>query len=403
MLIIVDILFNTVKFNLKEISKNCNQVRNGERKLFMSINEKAKVKEKLYILVETFQKVLYEDDTIFLSNMKSNNLAGDDINKYQFWEWTQGVGLFGLWKFFESTGDQRYLDMLEKYYEERLAAGLPAKNINTCAPMLTLSYLAEYTSNSAYLTVCQEWADWIMTELPRTKEGGFQHITSDTLNEQELWDDTLVMTVLFLANYGRFMKNQEYIEEAKYQFLLHIKYLSDRKTGLWYHGWTFQGNHNFAEALWGRGNCWVTIAIPEFLSLIPCEMSIRRFLSEALKKQVEALESFQNASGMWHTLIDDSTSYEETSATCGFAYGILRAVHLGLISDSYRECAYKALTPVLDYITDDGVVNQVSYGTPMGRETKQFYKEIPIKSMPYGQALAILFLLEILKDDKNAS
>ena len=36
----------------------------------------------------------------------------------------------------------------------------------------------------------------------KNKEGGFQHITSDTLNDQEIWDDTLVMSVLFLANYG---------------------------------------------------------------------------------------------------------------------------------------------------------------------------------------------------------
>ena len=43
--------------------------------------------------------------------------------------------------------------------------------------------------------------------------------------------------------------------------MLHIKYLSDRKTGLWFHGWTFAGRYHFAGALWARGNSWVTIAI----------------------------------------------------------------------------------------------------------------------------------------------
>jgi unsaturated rhamnogalacturonyl hydrolase len=360
------------------------------------------VKNKLDLLVKNFTKVLYEDDTTFLSNMKSKNLAGDDIRKYQLWEWTQGIGLFGLWKYFEKTGEQKYLDMMLKYYTERLEQGLPAKNINTCAPMLPLSYLAEYTKKEEYFTVCGEWAEWIMKELPKTKEGGFQHITSDTLNHEEMWDDTLMMTVLFLANYGIIVNNQDYIEEAKYQFLLHIKYLSDRKTGLWFHGWTFDGNHNFAQALWGRGNCWITVAIPEFLKLIPCEYSVRRFLLEALKGQVEALQFYQEENGMWHTLIDDSTSYVETSATCGFAYGILRAVHLGLIDSSFKECAYKALPTVMEYIGEQGVVNQVSYGTAMGRTSKQFYKNIEIKSMPYGQALAILFLLELLQDQEPA-
>ena len=43
---------------------------------------------------------------------------------------------------------------------------------------------------------CKEWAQWVMDSLPKTKEGGFQHITSDTLNDGELWDDTLFMTAV---------------------------------------------------------------------------------------------------------------------------------------------------------------------------------------------------------------
>jgi unsaturated rhamnogalacturonyl hydrolase len=49
------------------------------------------------------------------------------------------------------------------------------------------------------------------------------------------------------------------VEEARRQFMLHIK--SGRSQDrLWFHGWTFAGRHNFADALWARGNCWVTIA-----------------------------------------------------------------------------------------------------------------------------------------------
>lgn len=357
---------------------------------------KAQIEKKLDLLFESFQKVLYEEDDGFLKGMQTRNLAGDDINKYRFWEWTQGVGLYGMWKMFEKTKEQKYLDILLKYYERQLGIGLPAKNVNTTAPMLTLAFVYEYTKNEVYGELCKEWAQWLMTDLPKTKEGGFQHLTSDTLNDQELWDDTLFMSVLFLAKCGVIFGNKEWVEEAKYQFLLHIKYLSDKKTGLWFHGWTFNGNHNFVEALWGRGNSWATAAIPELLGIIEVEPAVRRFLVEALHNQVESLKRFQDPSGMWHTLIDDPTSYVETSATCGFSYGILKAVHDGLIGKEYEELARKALTPVLANISDDGIVNQVSYGTAMGRETKQFYKEIEIKSMPYGQAMAILFLLEII-------
>ena len=93
----------------------------------------------------------------------------------------------------------------------------------------------------------------------------------------------------------------------------------------------------------GRGNCWFTIAVPEYLSIADVKGADRRFLTEALLGQIEALEKYQDESGMWHTLVDDPTSYVEASATCGFAYGILKAVRLGLIDEKYKAVGLKAL------------------------------------------------------------
>ncbi len=358
--------------------------------------QKAILEQKLEKLVEAFTPILYEDDDIFLAGMKDRNLAGDDIRRYQHWEWTQGVGLYGLWKLFARTGEQKYLDVLTKFFDAQLEIGFPALNVNTAAPFLTMSYVGEHLADERYLQPCREAASWIMTDFPRTKEGGFQHMTSDTLNDQELWDDTLFMTVLFLANMGRIEEKPEYIQEAQKQFLLHAKYLADPETGLWYHGWTFNGNHNFAAAFWGRGNCWITIAIPEFLQMVEVDEDVKLRLIQVLQNQVQSLGKYQDASGMWHTLIDDPTSYVESSATCGFGYGILKAVHTGLLDQQWVEVAYRALDPILGHISDSGVVNQVSYGTPMGRESKDFYKNIELRQMPYGQALAMLFLAECL-------
>ena len=353
------------------------------------------LRSKLACLVEAFCPILYEDDEIFLKNMKDRNLAGDDIRRYQHWEWTQGVGLYGLWKLYAATGEKRYMDILTRFFDQQLAIGFPALNVNTAAPFLTMALVGERLQAEKYLSPCRDSARWIMERFPRTEEGGFQHMTSDTLNEQELWDDTLFMTVLFLATMGRIEGNQAYLDEAQRQFLLHEKYLACPDNGLWYHGWTFKGRHNFAGAFWGRGNCWITIAIPEFLGMVDCAPAVRRMLTELLRAQVESLVKYQDESGMWHTVIDDRDSYVETSASCGFAYGILRGVHAGLLDKRYAEAAMKALDPILGYIADDGVVNQVSYGTPMGRESKDFYKKIPIQPMPYGQALAMLLLIEL--------
>lgn len=353
-----------------------------------------RVDEKIDSMVDAFSHILYETDDTFLKNMESHNLAGDDIARYKYWEWTQGVGLYGLWKLFSYEKNEKYLDTLKKYYDRQIAIGFPALNVNTAAPYLTMSFLAEYTREEKYLKPCMAAAEEIMESFPRTKEGGFQHRTSDSVNDQELWDDTLYMTVLFLANMGRILDNGEMKAEAEYQFLLHDKYLGDRATGLWYHGWSFKEKNNFAGAFWGRGNCWVTMAIPEFLAIQRCSAPVERMLTNALRAQIESLCRYQAGDGMWHTLVDDKDSYVEASATCGFAYGIMRAVEGGLVDKSCLETALKAAAPILGYISEDGVVNQVSYGTPMGRLSKDFYKEIELKPMPYGQALAILFLME---------
>lgn len=46
------------------------------------------------LYLNSFEKVLYEEDSQFMEGMKTRSLAGDDIRRYQFWEWTQGVGLY---------------------------------------------------------------------------------------------------------------------------------------------------------------------------------------------------------------------------------------------------------------------------------------------------------------------
>lgn len=344
--------------------------------------------------LQSFEKVLYEDDEQFLKGMQTNSLANDDLRKYEHWEWTQGVGLYGVWKLYDRTKDERYKNILARYYAKQFEIGLPSKNVNTVTPLLPLSYMLDELDVPAYRDTCREWAEWIYKDFPRTKEGGLQHITSDSVNEGELWDDTLFMTVLPLANVGRIFNRQDYIDEAVYQFLVHIKYLADKKTGLWYHGFCFDGCHNFAEAFWGRGNSWATIAIPTLFEIVDIPEQDHRFIANAFVRQVESVARYQDEGGMWHTLIDDPTSYLEASATAGFGCGILKGIKAGLLDESYRAVADRALAPLLDCIDDKGVVQQVSYGTPMGRESKDFYKQIPLHPMPYGQAMAILFLLE---------
>lgn len=326
-----------------------------------------------------------------------------DTKGWNDWEWTHGIGLYGLYKQYQLTDSQATLGIIEDWFAARFSAGGTTKNINTMAAMLTLACLYEdpTTRRRTYLPVLEAWAEWAMWELARTAYGGMQHVTYLAAHTEQLWDDTLMMTVLPLAKIGQVLGRPAYVEEAKRQFLLHAHYLSDVRTGLWFHGWTFaDGGHHFAGARWARGNAWVTMVIPEFVELLdlPAGDALRAHLLATLEAQCRALKRYQDASGMWRTLLDqtDEASYVEASATAGFAYGILKAVRLRYLGPEYAEVAVRAVRAVMARIDDRGELRDTSFGTAMG-DSLQFYKDIPRTSMPYGQAMAIMALGEFLR------
>ncbi len=311
------------------------------------------------------------------------------------WEWPQGVAVYAMFKVYQAGKDPAVLQQIKAWYAQHLQKGLPTRNINTTAPMLCMTLLYEETADEAYRPLIADWADWVMRGLPRTQEGGFQHITTHDENREQLWDDTLFMTVLFLYRAGKALCKPEYCKEAEYQFLLHIKYLHAQQNGLWYHGYCFLGRHHFGGAFWARGNSWFTAGAVDFAEWIE-DGPVKRLVLNTWKEQCAALVAHQDAdTGLWHTLIDHPDSYLETSASAAIAYGLLKGVRLGLLDESYAAQAQKAAAGVLGQVAADGTVQGVSYGTPMGHDL-DFYRTIPLCPTAYGQGLAFLMLTEMI-------
>ncbi|BAO05783.1 glycosyl hydrolase [Enterococcus mundtii QU 25] len=217
------------------------------------------IKEELFVQKEVVEgtidrlvenlTTINDDSGEFLLDF--DGLKVDD-KSWSIWNWPQGVGLYGIYKNYQLTKNPRAAEVVKEWFEARMQEGAPPKNVNTMAPILTMAYLYEETGDTRYLPYLKQWAEWVMNDMPRTEEDGLQHATYGPENKNQLWDDTLMMTVLPLAKIGKLLDRPEYLEEARYQFMIHIKYLMDKRTGLWYHGWTFEGNHNYAEAFWGR-------------------------------------------------------------------------------------------------------------------------------------------------------
>ena len=347
----------------------------------------------------------YENDRSVGKEEASRGIIARDFG-IEEWDWPQGVGLYGLLKLQRFYGDNRYLEFFDSWFENNLKKGLPSKNINTTAPYLVLAELLDDLKNPEYEKLCLDHAHWLMTGLPKTKEGGFQHVVTAIgdrdgilLNEGEMWIDTLFMAVLFLNKMGHRFQNQEWIGEALHQVLLHIKYLYDKHTGLFYHGWSFLLNNNFGGVFWCRGNSWFTYGILEFIESYEgtLDHGLLTYLTDTFKAQVNALIGLQAPSGLWHTVLTDPSSYEEVSGSGAIAGGILKGIKMGILDESYYDCADRAVKAVCKNIGEDGTVLNVSAGTGMGYD-EDHYKNITIRPMAYGQSLALISLVEALNE-----
>lgn len=377
------------------------------------------VHHKIRLLIENLVNIKDEYGR-FLLKLNDGRIIDTKSWDTDTWEWTHGIGLLGIWRYYELTQDPAVLKEVTSWFDKRLASGVSVeKNINTMSPFLTLANLYEMTQNELYLPVLEEWAEWAMNDLNRTEFRGMQHDTYLGPNTQQLWDDTLMMTVMPITKIGILLSRKHYLEEAKKQFLIHLKYLFDPTTGSFFHGWSFNGRHNFAGARWARGNSWLTIVLPDFIELLDGEASqsggwngtgysldldaIRSHLLDTFHAQIGFLIQCQDQqTGMWHTLLDhdDEGSYLEASATAGFAYGILKSLRLGLLAESLvtssETAAEKAIEATMRNIDIKGELQRTSFGTGMG-DSLDFYRKIPVTSMPYGQAMAIMALGEYLR------
>lgn len=366
------------------------------------------LENKLNLIVDKLKNLQRPESEAAIS--KSMDDGGKSVGLFprdfgmEPWDWPQGVGLYGMYNLYEVNNDKGNIEFIKSWYERHFKKGLPVRNINTTIPLLTLTYMLNELGGN-YGELCNDWADWVLNSLPKTKENGFQHTTTDNaekgtinLNEGQMWVDTLFMTVLFLARMGKLKDNRNYVGEAIHQYLIHIKYLYEKKTGLFYHGWSFIENSNFGGVFWCRGNSWYTASVMDLLEILGDELDlgVKEFLIDTFKAQVDALVKLQADSGLWNTVLDDKDSYEEVSGSAAIAYGILKGVRSGVLDKSYEEKAMKTISAIISNIDENGTVENVSAGTGMGMN-KEHYKNIIIAPMAYGQSLSIMALTEALR------
>ncbi len=311
----------------------------------------------------------------------ADHLISTPPESYRF-NWGEGVQMIGLMKACERARKGTYADYLEKW-----AAQFPVEEVNHIlregiqketrlgycgywSPGTAIYYLSRARPKAEYRRQADAVISFIRKEAERSPEGALGHWQGS----HQLWVDTLYMACPLYAAFGE-------PGEAARQILLYARHLRDEATGLFYHMWDWQTGERSPD-LWGRGNGWVLMSIADTFDALP--KSDRQYgeLLSVARDMAAGLQRTQDADALWHTVLNDTKTYPECSATSMFVYGLLKLVRLSVLPVSERAAALRAWRAVNERFVHDGIVTGVSAGTDPGNAAH--YNARPVGVQTWG-------------------
>lgn len=269
------------------------------------------------------------------------------------------------------------------------------KELDDCGAMgaavLEVNQLVQKTEYGEYI---HNAANHIMHGQVRLADGTLSRTFPRNMT---VWADDAYMATSFLTRMGKYSGEVRYFDEAARQLILMDAYLWDPAKELYYHCYYDSENRN-GVAYWGRANGWIMISLVDLIEAMPANHPNRAELLTIVKKQIVGASRWQNGNGMWNQLLDKSDSYDESSVTAMFVYGVAKAINNGWIDSSYRNIAragWRALKN--NEITPDGRFTNVCVGTGIS-EDLPFYFNRPVgDNEKHGLGLIIHTAVEIMK------
>ena len=342
------------------------------------------------------------------------------------WNYPQGVMLYGLECYSDATGDQEadrfvvehnlicaryyhWLAGLQSQFDgdsRQFVRRTPMKllmelgSLDSCGAMgnemlVSLMHHPDQATPEEEAVVARI-ADWVVQKQKRLPDGTLWR--PETMGGT-VWPDDLYMGGVFLVRYGIYTHNQAYIDDAASNIIHQAAFEQDRD-GLWFHGY-FVKEKRHAPFKWGRGNGWAMVAMVEDLSAMPENDPLRPEVLAILRKQIEGLKTVQAPTGMWRQVLDEPQTWEETSCTAMFAYGIARAVNRGWIDTTNMAVARRAFAGIAKNVTPDGEVDGTCQGTGIGLTLSFYQGRLRPPDDPHGRGPVILAGTEILRAGKN--
>ena len=362
----------------------------------------------------TFKLVNIKTNETFTSSAKLP-VTGDiriqsPYNEWRYWNGVMNVGFVAL---YETLKNEAYLDYAMKnvrfvfdhsdYFKKQFDADIRTGGmmqkfrmslLDDCGAM-SAGILAVYPHDkqNRYLDYLNTASDYVMNKELRLPDGTF---CRKTPFEMSVWGDDLYMSIPFLARMGELTGERSYFDESAMQVINFTEILWNPIKRLYHHGY-FDDIKEKSIASWGRANGWMIVAQVELLERIPENHPKRNELLEIFRQQVQGLAHYQDASGLWHQILDHNDTYLETSCTAMFTYSIAKAVNKGWLAHRYAYIAQRGWEGISTRIMADGQVEGIGMGTGIGMNNHYYaVRPTPMNDI-HGLGAVLLAGTEVMK------
>jgi unsaturated rhamnogalacturonyl hydrolase len=223
------------------------------------------------------------------------------------------------------------------------------------------------TKEQRYLTLGKHIADkqWGPPEGPRVKAESHYYFNKGMTWQTRMWIDDMFMITAVQSQAYRATGDTVYINRAAREMVLYLDTLQ-KENGLFYHA-------PDVPFFWGRGDGWMAVGMSELLRSLPKSNPNYARIMKGYKLMMTSLLKYQGEEGMWHQLIDDPTSWAETSCTGMFTFAFITGVKEGWLDKKlYAPAARKAWLKLITYINADGDITEVCEGTNK-KNDRQYY------------------------------
>lgn len=228
-------------------------------------------------------------------------------------------------------------------------------------------------------------AEKLLKEFPRGTNGAFKSLRTDL--DELVWIDTLFAVCPYLVWLGETIGRKDFTDAAIEQLLAHHELLFDKATKLY-----FQAKRDgVLSARWGRGVGWAVYALAEITYDLRKHERFEEIAS-IYRELIDGCLAVQDENGLFHQVVNDHSSYVESSASGLILYGFGRAIKNRIIPrEKVYEPFLKGIKGLTRYITLDGSVTDCCCGCLMpGDGSEEAYANHPRKTNDWHAAGAVI-------------